>query len=168
MCKVSETGVVRGSVAPPLVISGGVSFINSNKTWYAYCSHQDGQLSNLHYRSPTNRKRDILVWIWIFWRIFSPSLSVSVCVRGGRDLTVEWDLLFHLFFKVSGAFGSLNVLENSWNFAHRSELTAIRAGLKLVAGRGRGARQRPLERGSKTWSIDQTRMHELIWNSVHI
>ena len=50
-------------------------------------------------------------------------------------------------FKVSGAFGALNVLKNSWNFAHRSEPIAIRAGLKLVPGRGRGARQRPLERG---------------------
>ena len=146
MCKVSETGVVRGSVAPPLVINGAVSFINSNKTWYVYCSHQDGQLSNLHEPSPTNRKRDILVWMWIFWRIFSPSLCVCVCVRGGGDLTIA----FILLIKVSGAFGVLKVLKNSWNFAHRSEPTAIRAGLKLVPGRGRGAQQRPLERDPNT------------------
>jgi hypothetical protein len=164
MCKVSETGVVRGSVAPPLVISWGVSFINSNKTWYVYCSHQDGQLSNWHELSATNRERDILVWMWIFWRIFSPSLCVSVCVGEGGDLTIAFTLLI----KVSGAFGVLNVLKNSWNFAHKSEPPAIRDGLKLVPGLGRGAQQRPLERSPKTWSIDQTRLHELIWNSVLI
>ena len=145
----------------------GLSFTKSHKTRYVCCSHRAGQLSNLHSLAKSNRKSDILVWMWFFGE-FSLSLSVSVCVRGGGDLSVQWDLLFHLFFKVSGAFGSLNVLENSWNFAHRSEPTAIRARLKLVAGRGRGARQRPLERGSKTWSIDETRLHELTWNSVHI
>jgi len=31
------------------------------------------------------------------------------------------------------------------NFAHGSEPMAIRAGLKLVIGRGRAARQRPLD-----------------------
>jgi hypothetical protein len=43
-----------------------------------------------------------------------------------------------------------------------SEPAAIRAGLKLVPGRGRGARQRPLERGPKTWSINQTRLRGII------
>ena len=152
MCKVSETGVVRGSVAPPLVKNGGLVLSRVTKiVMYIVLIKPDNFLIYSHKLWPTGSE--------IFWfecdflensLPLSLCLCVTVCVRGGGICLLSEICLKFLFFKVSGAFGAFNVLENSWNFAHRSEPAAIRAGLKLVPGRGRGAQQRPLERDPNT------------------
>ncbi len=46
---------------PPFVKAWGVNFSYSHQTQYIYCSHQAGQLSNLHSLATTNRKPAIFV-----------------------------------------------------------------------------------------------------------
>ena len=46
---------------------GGLLLPTVTKNQYAYWSHRAGQLSNLQSLAPSNRKSDILVWMWIFW-----------------------------------------------------------------------------------------------------
>jgi hypothetical protein len=108
---------------------------------------------------------------------YCPSCAATLKARGWRchrlgpviaARSFNYYYYYYFFYDLRGTFGALNMLKNSWNFAHGSEPAVIRAGLKLVPGRGRGARQRPLEQGPKTWSITQTRLHVIIWNSVHI
>ncbi len=75
---------------------------------------------------------------------------------------------FIFFFNLPGTFGGLNVLKNSWKFAHTLESAAIRTPQRLGPGRGTGALRRPLEHSQKTWCIAHTYLHVFIWNSVHI
>ncbi len=77
--------------------------------------------------------------------------------------------LFFLFFiDYPGIFGGLNMVKNSWKFAHTLEPAAVRTPLRLGPGRGTEALQRPLEHHQKTWWIAHTYLHVFIWNSVHI
>ncbi len=76
---------------------------------------------------------------------------------------------FFLFFiDYPGIFGGLNMVKNSWKFAHTLEPAAVRTPLRLGPGRGTEALQRPLEHHQKTWWIAHTYLHVFIWNSVHI
>ncbi len=76
---------------------------------------------------------------------------------------------FYLFFiDYPGIFGGLNMVKNSWKFAHTLEPAAVRTPLRLGPGRGTEALQRPLEHHQKTWWIAHTYLHVFIWNSVHI
>ncbi len=78
-------------------------------------------------------------------------------------------LFFFLFFiDYPGIFGGLNMVKNSWKFAHTLEPAAVRTPLRLGPGRGTEALQRPLEHHQKTWWIAHTYLHVFIWNSVHI
>ena len=81
MCKVSETGVVRGSVAPPLVKNGGLVFPRITKLGMCIVLIKtDNFLIDINHLRPTGRE--------IFWfecgfsEEFSLPLSVSLCVRG--------------------------------------------------------------------------------------
>ncbi len=75
---------------------------------------------------------------------------------------------FFFYFNRPGVFRGLNVLKNSWKFAHTLESAAIRTPQRLGPGRGTGALRRPLEHSQKTWCIAHTYLHVFIWNSVHI
>ena len=101
----------------------------------------DNFLIDINYLRPTGRE--------IFWFEcgFSEEFSLPLSVCAGRG---GFDYCFYIVKQGFRGFWVLNVLKNSWNFAHGSEPAAIRAGLKLVPGRGRGARQRPLERDPNT------------------
>ncbi len=75
---------------------------------------------------------------------------------------------FLFFIDYPGIFGGLNMVKNSWKFAHTLEPAAVRTPLRLGPGRGTEALQRPLEHHQKTWWIAHTYLHVFIWNSVHI
>ncbi len=76
--------------------------------------------------------------------------------------------LFIFFIDYPGIFGGLNMVKNSWKFAHSLEPAAIRTPQRLGPGRGTEALRCPLEHHQKTWWIAHTYLHVFIWNSVHI
>ncbi len=87
-----------------------------------------------------------------------------------RALLFSSGFFFFFFFFIDypGIFGGLNMVKNSWKFAHTLEPAAVRTPLRLGPGRGTEALQRPLEHHQKTWWIAHTYLHVFIWNSVHI
>ncbi len=54
------------------------------------------------------------------------------------------------FFDYPGIFGGLNMVKNSYKFAHTLESAAIRMPQSLGPGRGKEALRRPLEHHQKT------------------
>ncbi len=65
-----------------------------------------------------------------------------------RALLISKGLLFFFFFfyflfNHPGTFGGLNMLKNSWKFAHTLESVGVRTPQRLGPGRGTGALRRP-------------------------
>ncbi len=87
-----------------------------------------------------------------------------------RALLFSSGFFFFFFFFIDypGIFGGLNMVKNSWKFAHTLEPAAVRTPLRLGPGRGTEALRRPLEHHQKTWCVAHTYLHVFIWNSVHI
>ncbi len=71
-------------------------------------------------------------------------------------------LFIYFLFNHLGTFGGLNMLKNSWKFAHTLESVGVRTPQRLGPGRGTGALRRPLEHSLKTWCIAHTYLHVFI------
>ncbi len=83
---------------------------------------------------------------------------------------VRIHFIFYLKFFIDypGIFGGLNMVKNSWKFAHTLEPAAVRTPLRLGPGCGTEALRRPLEHHQKTWCVAHTYLHVFIWKSVQI
>ncbi len=131
-------------------------------TWNAYCSPFIDFLKPPLAVSPGASARSSLL----------AALIRAQASKAQGPLVLLRIIIFFLFlffsFNRPGVFRGLNVLKNSWKFAHTLESAAIRTPQRLGPGRGTGALRRPLEHSLKTWCIAHTYLHVFIWNSVHI
>ncbi len=69
LAKAHKRAWKRHCIAPPFRKLGGL-VLSSHQTWYIFWSHQAGQPSNLQSLATTNRKSAILIWMWIFGKIW--------------------------------------------------------------------------------------------------
>ncbi len=67
---------------------------------------------------------------------------LKYCCHGTCQTSI---FFFWWFWGYPGIFGGLNMVKNSWKFAHTLEPVAVRMPLRLGPGRGTEALRRPLE-----------------------